>query len=65
MYGIVKTGLDCLPNISLNGSSIIVHPSVAKAGDNFTVCVMLQDNDCIAAVLLTNVTGKDLHFNLG
>ena len=57
-YGIVKTGLDCFSNISLNGSLIIVHPSVAKAGDNFTVCVMLQDNDC-TAVLATNVTGEN------
>ena len=61
-YSVVKADLmsNCTPSIPFNSSSVTVRLSEAKAGDTYTVCVMFQDDDCIAFNSTTLVGGLNM-----
>ena len=46
-----------MPTTSFSGNSFTVFLSEAKAGDTYTVCVLIQDSDCVASNSIT-VLGK-------
>ena len=42
-----------MPSTSFNGSSFTAYLSEAKAGDTYTVCVLIQDGNCVASNSVT------------
>ena len=45
-YGTAPYGVECISRLSFNESMATAHLTEAKAGDAYTVCVLLQENDC-------------------
>ena len=59
LYAVVRTGSICIPNTYFNVSSVSVPLPEAKPGGNYTVCVKVQENNCIATQS-TTLLGKFL-----
>ena len=56
MYGVVhnnSTSLECIPTTHFNGSSVNIPLEGARAEDVYTVCVRIQDGDCIKTASIT------------
>ena len=56
MYGVVhndSTSLECIPTTHFNGSSVSIPLEGARAEDMYTVCVRIQDGDCIITASIT------------
>ena len=47
MYGYSRAAVDCTPNTTFTGSSEMFSVSGGEAGDDFTICVRFQKDDCM------------------